>query len=192
VVKEGLAGTFPAGRLSVFCDHVAAEGEVNMRLRTVIAAVDLRDDLAEAVIETANSFARRDSARLHIVEAWPVLAAAPAGYTPEMAAGAAAPAQIVVEEHERARRLQEVSLATIAKSKDPDARAAVLTGEPGDVVSRYAREVDADLIVTGSHQRGFWGALFTGGGARDLVREAPCAVFLVTKPFAAKLAAGRL
>lgn len=158
-----------------------------MRLHTVVAAIDPRDDLAEAVIQTADDLARRDGASLHIVEAWPVLTAVPAGYTPEMVAGSAMHPQGVAEENERARRVQEEALLELARARTPQARAVVITGEPGDVVARYAREVDADIIVTGSHQRGFWTALFAGGGARDVVREAPCAVFLVTKPFAAKI-----
>lgn len=162
-----------------------------MKLRTVVAAVDARDDLAEAVIQTADSLARRDGAKLHIVEAWPALATIPTGYTPEMAAGSAIQTQTIADENERARQIQEEALRKLASARYPEAFVAVISGEPGDVVSRYAREVNADVIVTGSHQRGFWGALFAGGGSRDLVREAPCAVFLVTKPFAEKvLAAG--
>jgi nucleotide-binding universal stress UspA family protein len=161
--------------------------EVPMRLRSVVAAIEARDDLAEAVIKAADSLARRDGARLHVVEAWPVLTTIAAGYTPEMAAGSAAQTQAVILEDDRARKLQEEALQRLAHSHDPNARVAMLTGEPGDAVSRYAKEVDADVIVTGSHQRGFWGALFAGGGSRELVREAPCAVFVVTKPFARKV-----
>lgn len=162
-----------------------------MRFRTVVAAIDARDDLAESVIETADSLARRDGAKLHIVEAWPVTAPVAVGYTPEMAAGSAIQIRAVIDENERARQRQETALIKLAHARDPAASAAVLTGEPGDVVSRYAREVDADVIVTGSHQRGFWGALLVGGASREVVREAPCAVFLVTKPYAEKISAAR-
>ena len=65
----------------------------------------------------------------------------------------------------------------------------VLDGEAADEVARYAKKLGADIIVTGSHQRNFWGALFQGSASRELIREAPCAVFLVTKAFAKTLKA---
>lgn len=43
----------------------------------------------------------------------------------------------------------------------------------------YARKWKADLIVVGSHGRGFWGRLIVGSVADSLVHHAPCSVLIV-------------
>ena len=51
----------------------------------------------------------------------------------------------------------------------------------------YAEKTGADLIVTGSHQRGIWGALVHGSASREVIHDAPCAVFVVTRRYADKV-----
>lgn len=163
-----------------------------MKHRLIIASVDADDDLARAVLLAADDLARRDNAQTHVVAAWPPLAGAPA--SPLGPVGALGPvggevSQEAVEAYKQSRADTLARLRAMAAGLPSVAHVAMLDGEPGDAVARYAGDNDADIVVTGSHQRGFWGALFASSSSRDLVREAPCGVFLVTKPYAEKLLA---
>lgn len=161
-----------------------------MKFRTIIAAIDVNDDLAAGVLRAAQSFADRDGATLEAVSVWPSLAAYSPTFSGDLAAGAGAVNQAAVEQHREGRKACAARLAELAAQFAPRARPVVLDGEPADAAGRYAAKIGADLIVAGSHQRGFWGSLWQGGASRAVVHDAPCAVFLVTKPFAEKLAAG--
>ena len=55
-------------------------------------------------------------------------------------------------------------------------------GGPYVEITRYARERDIDLIVVGTHGRGFIGHLLMGSVAEKLVRNAPCPVLTVRHP----------
>lgn len=162
-----------------------------MQLRTIVAAVQVHDDLARAVVLTAKSIARYD-AEIHVVSAWPIVATAVAGFAAEMGAIAGPMSQEAILADREARKADEASLKTFVREIAPHADVFMLDGEPGEAVTAYARTIDADIIVAGSHQKGFWGALIAGAASRDVVRDAHCGVFLVTKPFAEKVLAGAL
>lgn len=55
-------------------------------------------------------------------------------------------------------------------------------GGPYVEIVRYARERDIDLIVVGTHGRGFIGHVFMGSVAEKVVRNAPCPVLSVRHP----------
>lgn len=52
-------------------------------------------------------------------------------------------------------------------------------GDPADVIRNAAVEHEADLIVVGSHHRGFLERLFGGSVSRELVGDAPAPVLVV-------------
>lgn len=52
-------------------------------------------------------------------------------------------------------------------------------GQPAPVIAETAREWDADLIIVGSHGRGFWGRLALGSVSDAVVHRAPCSVMVV-------------
>jgi nucleotide-binding universal stress UspA family protein len=54
----------------------------------------------------------------------------------------------------------------------------VYLGAPARVVVDEAKEWGADLIVVGSHGRGFWGRLTLGSVSDAIVHHAPCSVFV--------------
>jgi len=56
----------------------------------------------------------------------------------------------------------------------------VLCGPPDQQIIELAREWGADLIVVGSHGRGFWGRLL-GSVSTGVVHHAPCSVLVVRK-----------
>ncbi|MCB1025610.1 MAG: universal stress protein [Acidobacteria bacterium] len=45
-----------------------------------------------------------------------------------------------------------------------------------------AKRWNADLIIVGSHGRGFWGRVMLGSISDSLVHHAPCSVLVVRKP----------
>jgi nucleotide-binding universal stress UspA family protein len=58
----------------------------------------------------------------------------------------------------------------------------VLMGPPRRVVSQFAAEWDADLILVGSHSRGAVGRFFLGSVAQGVLRTASCSVEIVRFP----------
>jgi nucleotide-binding universal stress UspA family protein len=74
-------------------------------------------------------------------------------------------------------------MLTAADRKDLHAKPAVRTAinSAGAIVD-YAREVNTDLIVMGTHGRGAVAHLFMGSVAERVVRTAPCPVLTVHHP----------
>jgi len=54
----------------------------------------------------------------------------------------------------------------------------VKLGAPARVIIDEANEWNADLIVVGSHGRGFWGRLTIGSVSDAIVHHAPCSVLI--------------
>jgi nucleotide-binding universal stress UspA family protein len=57
----------------------------------------------------------------------------------------------------------------------------VVCGAPDQQLIELAKEWNADLIVVGSHGRGFWGRLL-GSVSTGVVHHAPCSVLVVRRP----------
>ena len=57
----------------------------------------------------------------------------------------------------------------------------LLAGSPDQQIVERAKDWKADLIVVGSHGRGFWGRLL-GSVSDGVVHHAPCSVLVVRKP----------
>ncbi|WP_411817992.1 universal stress protein [Hyphococcus sp. DH-69] len=157
-----------------------------MKFNKIIAAIALEDDLAEGVIKAAYSLAEKDGATLEVLSAWPLLTSAMPVTSGDVAANSTVVSEAIVEQNRAARRESLDKLTEMQKRLAPSASCQILDGEPADAIAEYAEEQGTDLIVTGSHQRNFWSSLFQGSASRDLIREAPCAVFLVTKAYAEK------
>ena len=56
------------------------------------------------------------------------------------------------------------------------------SGSPAAEIARYAKEADVDLIVMGTHGRGFVAHAVLGSVAERVVRTAPCPVLTVRDP----------
>ena len=61
----------------------------------------------------------------------------------------------------------------------------VLRGPPDQQIIEKAKEWNADIIVVGSHGRGFWGRLL-GSVSNGIVHHAECSVMVVRNPKARK------
>ncbi len=64
--------------------------------------------------------------------------------------------------------------------KDLKLTTEILRGSPDQQIIEKAKEWNADLIVVGSHGRGFWGRML-GSVSDGVVHHAPCSVLVVRK-----------
>ncbi len=55
----------------------------------------------------------------------------------------------------------------------------VAMGSPERIILEEAEAFGADLIVMGSHGRGFWGRMFLGSVSQSIVLHARCSVLIV-------------
>lgn len=58
----------------------------------------------------------------------------------------------------------------------------ILKGSAEQAIIEEAEEWGADLIVIGSHGRGFWKRMFLGSVSQTVIQHAPCSVLVVRKP----------
>ena len=59
--------------------------------------------------------------------------------------------------------------------------AEVVMGSPGQMIVETADEWKPDLIIVGSHGRGFWTRALLGSVSDAVVHHAPCSVFVVRR-----------
>ena len=76
--------------------------------------------------------------------------------------------------------------AAIIRGRFPDSKIDLTTqvsmGTPEQILLETAKDWKADLIVVGSHGRGFWGRMLLGSVTDALVHHAPCSVLVVRTP----------
>ena len=85
-------------------------------------------------------------------------------------------------EEEDRRRYREVLDEGIARlaAKGHAASGEVVVGEAVDEIVRFARKVDADLIVVGHKHLDSWAARWWRGSlSKSLIEHAPCSVLVV-------------
>jgi len=152
-----------------------------MELNTIVAAIDLEDDLSDAVLKAAISLAERFGAKLHVIDAWPPLKDIGFPY-----ARRAEIKTIEKDTEDRASRREELEARVAAL--EPRAIAMVPVGDAPDAIATYAKNEAADLIVIGSHQKGLFERFWTGGQSAETIHQSPCGVFLVTPGLSERLA----
>ena len=85
----------------------------------------------------------------------------------------------VVEGFEETRQRGKNALKELAESFDMKVETIFTEGKPGHEIVRVAEELNADLIVLGTHGHRGW-KRFTLGSVTEFVgRHAPCAVFTI-------------
>ena len=83
---------------------------------------------------------------------------------------------------EDASRERLLKIMTPQQLKELTPELVLRSGPPHIEIVRYARECDADLIVMGTHGRGFMSHAVMGSVAERVVRYAPCPVLTVKNP----------
>jgi nucleotide-binding universal stress UspA family protein len=83
------------------------------------------------------------------------------------------------EERKRYEAILGEGLRKLAESGHR-ARGEVVVGDAVDEISRYAKEVDADLVVVGHKHLDSWAARWWRGSvSKTLIEHAPCSVLVV-------------
>ena len=73
------------------------------------------------------------------------------------------------------------SIRWLNRTRPAELTTSVELGQPAALIVDIAKEWDADLIIVGSHGRGFWGRLALGSVSDYVVHHAPCSVMVVRK-----------
>ncbi len=86
------------------------------------------------------------------------------------------------EEFEARGREAAERVAGMARNHGVDVVTAIEDGDPAQRIVDYAEEIDADLIVSGTHGRSGVERRLIGSVAERIVRKAPCPVMTVRLP----------
>lgn len=152
-----------------------------MEIKIIVAAVDLDDDLSDAVIRVGVTMAERFGAKLHVIDAWPPMTDIGFPYARRAEIKA-----ILKDNSSRNERRDE--LAARVRALEPRAITMVPVGDAPDAIATYVMNEAADLLVIGSHQKGLFERMMGGGASAAIVHDAPCGVLLVTRGLAQSLA----
>jgi nucleotide-binding universal stress UspA family protein len=162
---------------------IGAKGKARARevkKMKILIATDGSDYSKAAVEECCRTIIRPENADVLIVSAFEdtyAITAEPfaisAEYYQKLAEGLNEMASGFVEDAEKTIR-ECFPAADFAVSTE------VLRGSPDQQIIEKAKEWGADLIVVGSHGRGFWGRLL-GSVSNGVVHHAPCSVLVVRK-----------
>ena len=151
----------------------AAEGPAMIVLKRILVPTDF-GDASEAALVYAKALADAFSSSLHLLHVTEDL------ICPTWATDAyAASLPGIYEEIERQGRERLEQVLSPEERERYHAELVQLSGSPFVEIIRYAREVQADLIVLGTHGRGAIAHMLLGSVAERVVRKAPCPVLTV-------------
>lgn len=143
-------------------------------MKKIVAAVDFSDS-TPGVVEMALAQSKAFGVELHLVH---VVEPEPAytayGFTPDEF-----PAMHVFQKEARKRatkRLEDLASAS------PEIKTHLAEGSPLASVLDYVKEIDAGLVVLGSHGHGMVASLLLGSVAEGMVRKALVPTLVVPAP----------
>ena len=84
----------------------------------------------------------------------------------------------LIDSVQRDQRHALISLTDAVSKKYPFCTQTFLVGEPAQTVAAFAREIEADLIIAGSHHPSFLTTLFHVDQAPKIVHLASCPVLV--------------
>ena len=140
-------------------------------LKRILVPYDF-SETSSAAVKYAVALARNFGARLYFVH---IGDRAQTQFETEFPIGL----EGAVEDAIRERLLR---IVTPAEKAELNPEFAVRPGAPAAEIVRYAKEEDIDLVVMGTHGRGFVGHVVMGSVAEKVVRTAPCPVLTVRNP----------
>jgi len=144
----------------------------------VVGATDFSDPSLPA-LHTAAAEARRRGSPLHLLHAFDIglftLGHGPAAAMPYLSESSV----IALEGLDNLRLLAKERLEQTLGEAGLPGRTAIIAGFANDVIVQYAKSVNAELIVVGTHGRSGWARLTLGSTAASVIESAPCAVLVV-------------
>ena len=132
---------------------------------------DVESDAAAGVVQQALWLATTLGATLHVVRVIEVV--------PTIALGGSS---MIIPSAERLVELAWLDLERLLPAQgqsEVDIRGHVTVGAPGQKILELAAELEADLLVVGTHNPGKVASVLFGTVATKLVREAACPVLVV-------------
>ncbi|MCD2200205.1 MULTISPECIES: universal stress protein [unclassified Halobacterium] len=135
-------------------------------IETVVIATDGSESVGRAVA-VALDFAERFDADVHAL------------YVLEESEVESAPAEVREEMHDALEERGEEAVERIAEDADQRVTTAVREGRPAAEISQYARDVDADVVATGTRGRHGENRFLIGSVAERVVRTCPVPVLTV-------------
>lgn len=144
-----------------------------IKLKKILVPTDM-SDFSEHALRYGCEFARRFEAELHLLNVVQDVVA----MVPEPGMAFPAPGEYM-------RELQQASHEALEKIPDPEWVEGVSivreirVGTPFVEIVRYAKAVDIDLVVIGTHGRSGLAHVLLGSTAERVVRKAPCPVLSV-------------
>jgi nucleotide-binding universal stress UspA family protein len=143
----------------------------------VIAACDFSAIGDRAVVEALRICTTQPGVALHVIV---VAAESPAGVILPGPAPHVLPIERAEElAREHVARLVDEYVAQGLQLGLEKIAVYVATGSPSERIVALALSVDADLIVLGTHGRHGWGRILLGSVAEEVVKRAPCGVFVI-------------
>lgn len=146
----------------------------------MIIATDGSEYSMEAVREACNLFREKCGIEIKVVSAFEdeyAIAAEPFAISADLY-------REIAEAAERQAVKNCEDAAAVLKTEFADASVTITTevlkGSPEQEIVELAKQWQADLIVVGSHGRGFWGRLL-GSVSDGVVHHSPCSVLVVRK-----------
>lgn len=143
--------------------------------RRILVALDGSDD-ADQVLEAALTLQRRSVEAFHVVTVVPPMLAAVGGM-----GGAAVTAAWPVQEMELAvrREIGDGVRERAARFGIAPERVTVRSGRPASEIRAVAEELEADLIVIGSHGREGLAGVMLGSTANGVLHGSQCDVLTI-------------
>lgn len=143
------------------------------RFHTVVVAVDF-SQTSEDALEAACELARPHHGHVHLLHVVPDPFQLPNTFEP-----AALDLDAMLRDWTKSATDQLATLTERQQPKPEFLTTAVAVGAAAAEIVKYANEQQADLIVVGSHGRGFVDRLLLGNVAERVVRQAACPVMVV-------------
>ena len=140
--------------------------------KTILVATDF-SETSEAAVDYAVALAKKLEAKLYLLNAIGI----PTYGVPEL--GVAVTASMIdsiVQDNQAALDL------LIRKYAPMKLEPLLRTGDPRDLIVQTAKEVDADLIVMGTHGRRGVSRALLGSVAEGVLRHAHCPVLTIRRP----------
>jgi nucleotide-binding universal stress UspA family protein len=156
--------------------------EANQHPYIIVVGIDYSESCARALEETFAMAARRPGVVPHVIHVAPVYGSMPDGF-------------VRANAEQAAHQLQAYVTAQLVKYREAHPGAATFArvhthlrfGAAADEIADLATDLEADLIVVGTHSRRGMERLLLGSVAERVVRIAPCPVVVVREKAASNI-----